>query len=59
MYENPVCTSQESHYFSNTMLNQLMFFSEKVDVYCDNKKEDKYTLWMQKSQFYCAKLDGT
>jgi hypothetical protein len=39
LYENPVRTSQETHYVSTTKPNRLMLFSETVAVYCENQTE--------------------
>jgi hypothetical protein len=39
MYNNPVRTSQETHYVSATEPNRLMLFRETVAVYCENHTE--------------------
>jgi hypothetical protein len=36
IYENPVRTSQETHYVSLTKPSRLMLFRETVAVYCEN-----------------------
>jgi translation initiation factor IF-1 len=41
---NPVRTSQETHYVSDTEPNQLILFGETVAVYCENHMEHINTL---------------
>jgi hypothetical protein len=36
IYNNPVRTSQETHYVSTTKPHRLMLFREPIAVYCEN-----------------------
>jgi hypothetical protein len=59
IYENPVHTSQETHYVSATNTNRLMLFMETVAVYCENHMEHIDTLCGQNAEFQCVKAGGT
>jgi hypothetical protein len=56
---NPVCTSQETHYFSATKPNRLMQFRETVAVYCENHPEHTNTLCGQNAEFWYVKAGGS
>jgi hypothetical protein len=49
--EYRVCTSQETHYISNTKPNRLMLFGETFAVYCENHTEHTDTLFGQNAEF--------
>jgi hypothetical protein len=52
MYNNSVCTSQETAYYvSITKTNRLMLFRERVAVYCANHAEHTNTLCGQNTEF--------
>jgi hypothetical protein len=58
IYNNPVRTSQETHYISATKPNRLMLFRETVAVYCENHMEHTDTLCGQNAGFWYVKADG-
>jgi azurin len=43
-YINPVRTSRETHYFTDTKPNRLMLSEETIAVYCENHTEHTDTL---------------
>jgi hypothetical protein len=59
VYEDPVRTSQETHYISATKPNRLMLFRETVVVYCENHMEHTDTLCGQNAEFWYDKAGGT
>jgi hypothetical protein len=54
-YQNPVRTSQETHYVSTT----LMLVRETVAVYCENHTEHTDTLCGQDAEIWYVKAGGT
>jgi hypothetical protein len=50
MYENSVCTSQETHHVSAMKPIQLLLFGETVTVYCENHEKHTNTLCAQNAE---------
>jgi hypothetical protein len=59
VYNNPVRTSQETHYVTATEPNRLVRFRETVAVYCENHTEHTDTLCGQNAEFCYVKAGGT
>jgi hypothetical protein len=51
IYENLVCTSQETHHVSATKTSRLMLFRGTFAVFCDNHAEHTDTLCGQNAEF--------